>query len=205
MNIKEQLVYFSRLCYDNKYLSATDGNLSIRAGTSKVIVTASNTVKGKLTLSQLVMVNINGEKLSGSGKPTNELKLHLYIYKKRNDIKAVIHSHPHFCTAFAIAGITLDKITLPEVYLKAGKIPLAPYGTPHTGELPASIEKYVMNYNAVLLSNHGLVTYGSSLEEAYYLTEKAEQFAEISFYACILGGERELTKQQQNKLNKIKN
>jgi L-fuculose-phosphate aldolase len=203
LNIKKHLAYFCRLCYNNKFIVATDGNLSVKLANGNILTTASNTVKGKITASQIIETNENGTKITGKGKPTKELKLHLFIYNKRKDIKAVIHTHPRFCSAFAVAGLPINKITLPEVFLKLGKIALAHYGTPYTDELPKSIENYVMNYNAVLLANHGLVTFGKTLEEAYYFTEKAEHFAEISFYARMLGGEKELTEQQQNKLKKI--
>ena len=119
------------------------------------------------------------------------------------DAKAIVHTHPKFATAFAAAGISLDKPVLPEIFLKFGIIPLAKYGTPSTGEVPESISKYVEKYNAILLANHGLVTFGKTLEEAYFLTEKVEQFAEICFYARLLGGEKTLTKQQIQKLNSL--
>jgi L-fuculose-phosphate aldolase len=131
------------------------------------------------------------------------LKLHVYIYSKRKEINAIVHTHPVFSSAFAAAGIALNKIVFPEIYLKLGKIPLAKYGTPSTDELPASIVNYVKDHDAVLLANHGLVTYGKSIEEAYSLTEKVEQFARISFYARMLGGEKQLTKSDIKKLDNL--
>jgi L-fuculose-phosphate aldolase len=147
---------------------------------------------------------MKGKKVEGKKNPSTELKLHLFIYHQRKDVNAVVHTHPRFSTAFSAAGLALDKHVFPEIYLKLGRIPLAKYATPSTEEVPASLAGFVKDYNAVLMANHGLVTYGKSLEEAYFLTEKVEQFAEISYYCRMLGGEKELTKAQIKKLDLLK-
>lgn len=204
MNSGSELIYFSKLCYSKGYVSATDGNISIRESKNCILTTATEICKGKVTVKDIVKVDSGGRIIAGKKKPSTELKLHLYIYSCRKDIKAVVHTHPKFCAAFAASGIALDKPVFPEIYLKLGKIPLAKYATPSTDEVPESISKFVNEYNAILLANHGLVTYGRTIEEAYYFTEKAEQFAEISFYCRMLGGEKLLTKEQLNKLDKLK-
>jgi L-fuculose-phosphate aldolase len=204
MSLKSDLVYFAKLCYKNGFLAATDGNLSVRTKKNFFLTTASGICKGKTGLKDIVKVDAGGKVKSGRKKPSSELKLHLFLFRKRKDVNAVIHTHPVFCTAFAAAGIALDKPVLPEVYLKLKKIPLAKYATPSTDEVPGSVAEYAGEYNAILLSNHGLVAMGKSLEEAYYVTEKAEQFARISFYARLLGGEKKLTKSQLTKLDNLK-
>lgn len=204
MGLKTELAKYSRLTYANRLVAATDGNLSVRTKKNFVISTGANVNKGKLKLSDLVKTDLKGKKKQGSKKVSSEIKLHLYIYNKRKDINAVIHTHPRFATAFAAAGIALDKAVLPEVYMKLKKIPLAKYATPSTDEVADSIEQYVSDHNTILLGNHGLVTFGKTIEEAYYLTEKAEQFAEITFYARMLGGEKQLTKAQLKKLDELK-
>ncbi len=204
MGLKSELIYYSKKCYANGYVKATDGNLSVRTKKNFILTTATETNKGRLKLTDLIKCDSKGKKLAGKKKPSTELKLHLYIYSKRKDVNAVVHTHAKFSTAFAAAGMALDKIVFPEIYLKLGKIPLAKYATPSTDEVPASLENYIMGHNAILLANHGLVTFGSSIEEAYYLTEKVEQFAEISYYARMLGGEKELTKAQIKKLDLLK-
>jgi L-fuculose-phosphate aldolase len=204
LGLRSDLIYFSKMCYDNGYVKATDGNLSVRTKKNFILTTATETNKGRLKSADLIKCDTKGKKLQGKKKPSTELKLHLYIYSKRKDVNAVVHTHAKFSTAFAAAGLALDKIVFPEIYLKLGKIPLAKYATPSTDEVPASMENYIMAHNAILLANHGLVTFGSSLEEAYYLTEKVEQFAEISYYARMLGGEKELTKAQIKKLDLLK-
>src|SRR4030095_7082143 len=203
MGLKSEIIYYSKLCYSNGYVKAADGNLSVRTKKNYILATATETRKGKLEPGDLVKVDLKGKLIQGKKKSSTELKLHLFIYNKRKDVNAVVHTHPVFSSAFAASGEALDKIVLPEIYLKFGKIPLAKYGTPSTDELPASIADYIADYNAILLANHGLVTCGASIEEAYYLTEKVEQFAKISFYSRLLGGEKQLTKEQIKKLNNL--
>jgi len=188
----------------NNFLSATDGNISVRAGRDYVLTTASNTCKGKLIEKNIIKADLMGNKIQGNGLISSEFKLHKYIYEKRKDVNAVVHTHPVFATAFAAAGIALNKPVYPEVYIFFGKIPLAKYATPSTNEVPNSIAKLVKEHEAILLANHGLVTFGKTLEEAYFKTEKVEHIAEISFYARMLGGEKSLTKAQIKKLDKIK-
>ena len=205
MSLKSELILYSRLCHRNKFVSATDGNLSVRTRKNFILATAASSYKGKLSGKELVKINFKGQRIQGKGEASSEIKLHMFIYKLRKDVKAIIHTHPKFATAFAAAGISFDKAVYPEVYIKFGKIPLAKYATPATDEVPESIVKYVKEHNAILLANHGLVTYGSDLMDAYLKTEKIEHMAETSFYARLLGGEKALTKTQLKKLDEIKN
>jgi L-fuculose-phosphate aldolase len=204
LSLKSEIIYYSKLCYRNKFLSATDGNISVRTKENYIITTATHTCKGFLTPKDLIKVNLSGEIIEGKGKISTEFKMHKFIYEQRKDINAVIHTHPKFSTAFAASGIALDKIVFPEIYLFFGKIPLAKYATPSTDEVSQSIAKFIKDYDAVLLSNHGLVTYGRTIEEAYFKTEKVEHIAEASFYAKMLGGVKTLTKAQVKKLDKIR-
>jgi L-fuculose-phosphate aldolase len=149
-------------------------------------------------------VDVQGTVIEGKRKLSTEFKMHKFIYRSRPDVHAIIHTHPVFVTAFACAGIALDKIVFPEVYIKIGKIPLAKYATPSTDEIPQSIAEYVNDVNVIMLENHGLVTFAKDLCEAYFLTEKVERIAEITFYARMLGGEKELTSSQIKKLDLLK-
>lgn len=198
------LVYYSRQCYRNRFLAATDGNLSVRTKQNTIITTASRTCKGNITQQDLIEVDFDFNILKGKGKPSTELKLHRFIYQKRNDINAVVHTHPVFATAFAISGNALDKNIFPELVKNIGKVPLASYGSPATDELPHSISKYVKTSKAILLANHGLVTFGENLEEAYYITEKVDRAAEIIIYSRLLGKEKQLTKVQVGKLKSLR-
>lgn len=200
MDLVKKIIYYSRLSYQNKFVSATDGNISVRINSKYFLTTASNTCKGNLKETDVVKVNTEGLAISGHKRPTTEFKLHRFIYEKRADVNAVVHTHPIFATAFAAAGLALDKMVFPEIILKLKKIPLARYGSPATDELAFSIGEFVKDYDAVLLQNHGLVTYGQTIEDAYFKTEKVEHIASISFYSRLLGGERELTQEEIMKL-----
>ena len=205
MGLKNELIQYSKLCGSSGFVKAYDGNLSVRTKKNYILSTASKTNKSKIKPSDLVKSDIKGKKLSGKRHLSTELKLHLFIYSKRKDINAVIHTHPLYITSFAAAGKKLPANILPEIYLQFGSIPAAPYATPSTDEVPASIEPFVMEHNAVILGNHGLVAYGKTLEEAFYITQKLEQYAQICFNAKVLGGGKAIPAAQLKKLDGLKN
>lgn len=204
MGLKNELIQYSILCGASGFVKAYDGNLSVRTKKSYILSTASKTNKSRIRPTDLVKSDIKGKKLAGKRHLSTELKLHLYIYSKRKDINAVIHTHPLYICSFAAAGKKLPANILPEIYLQFGSIPLAPYATPSTDEVPASIDPFVMEHNAVILGNHGLVAYGKTLEEAYYITQKLEQYAQICFNAKVLGGAKAIPAAQLKKLDGLK-
>lgn len=204
MKYKSELVNYARLCYRSRFLSSTDGNLSVRIDSKYFYATPTNLCKGNLKVTDILKVDIHGNVLEGKRKLSTEFKLHKFIYENRPEINAVIHTHPVFVSAFACAGQPLNKIVFPEVYVKIGNIPLAKYATPSTDEVPRSIAEFVGDCKVIMLENHGLVAFGEDLCEAFHLTEKVERIAEISFYARMLGGEKELTKAQIKKLEFLK-
>ena len=172
-------------------VAATDGNVSARLSSGNILITRSGINKGDVSESDLVEVRRDGT--SASGRPTTELRMHLFIYDRRKDAGAIVHAHPPFATAFAVAGIALDEPVLPEVIADLGGIPLAPYATPSTEEIPASLARFVHSHTAILLSNHGAVTFGPGLLDAYLKMEKVEQAATIIYRARMLGDVRTLS------------
>ena len=142
----------------------------------------------------IIKVNMDGEVLSGDLKPSSELKMHLRVYKERPDVRSVIHAHPPTATGFAVAGIPLVRCILPEVIISLGSIPIAEYGTPSTEEIPDAIMKYLTDCDAVLLANHGALTVGTDLFNAYFKMETLEHFAKISLVARQLGGNKSFPK-----------
>lgn len=204
MGLKNELIQYSKLCGAAGFVKAYDGNLSVRTKKNYILSTASKTNKSIIKPADLVKCDLKGKKLSGKRQLSTELKLHLYIYSKRKDVNAVIHTHPIYITSYAAAGKKLPANILPEVYMQFGSIPLAPYAAPSTDEVPASIESFVMECNAVILSNHGLVAYGKTIEEAYCITQKLEQYAQICFNAKLLGGAKAITAAQLKKLDALK-
>src|SRR5438045_531978 len=132
------------------------------------------------------------------------MQLHMEGYRRRLDVQAVAHAHPPTATAFAVAGIPLDRAVLAEVVTTLGSVPIAEYATPSTRELPEAVSKYVKAHDGMLLANHGALTMGTDLFSAYYKMETIEHFANISFIARMLGGERLLSREEVLRLQGLR-
>lgn len=203
MSLVNELVDVCRKVYANKFVSAYDGNISVRSSSNTFLITRSGICKGEISADDILEIDESGKLIKGSGKVSTENKLHLYIYSKRPEVNSVVHCHPIYASAFAIHGEGMTKHVLPEVVLSLGKVPLCEYATPSTDELYKSLEPHV-NYSwALLLQNHGAVTLGKNLKDAYYKMEKLEHTAKIIFLARMLGGEKELHVENVQELLKI--
>jgi L-fuculose-phosphate aldolase len=198
--IREEIVYWSRKVQEYGYVSATDGNLSMRIDENRVIITPSGVPKGEMTLDAPIIMDMEGNKLEGDGKPSSEGKLHIEVYRLRPDVDAVIHAHPPKCIAFTVAGIPIDTCLLPEVVVTIGAIPTSAYATPTTDEVPESIRPHIMKSDAVMLARHGSLTVGKCLKSAFKILEKMEHCATIAMYAKILGGPVPFTEEELKKL-----
>lgn len=187
MQLKEEIVRIARLLYDKGFLSATDGNISALTPENSILITRSAVCKGELTVDDIIEIDLNGSLISGKGKISTENKLHLAGYKNRKDVRAVIHCHPVFATVLAVIGDSIDKPVFPEVLLTLGRVPLCEYATPSTDGLHESIMPYISNCNAFLLANHGALTFGSSLKDAFYKMDKLEHASKILVYAKQTG------------------
>jgi L-fuculose-phosphate aldolase len=153
---------------------------------------------------ELVKLDMNGKLLEGFMPPTSETKLHLGIYKERSDVKAVVHLHPPHATAFAIAGVPVDKCVLPEVEIFLGEVPLAEYRTPGTQDFFESIRPYIAEYSVMLLANHGVVTLGRDLQEAYWRMEITDAYCRMLILARQLGQVNKITLENMERLFDIK-
>lgn len=196
----DAIVQVGRRMYERRYVAANDGNVSARLSDDRLLVTPTGMSKGFLKRSDLVVTDMQGEQVSGKQRPTSEIKMHLKAYELRPDIGAVVHAHPPYATAFAVAGIPLSECVLPEVILSLGSVPLAHYGTPSTEEVPRSIESVVTKSDAFLLRNHGVMTVGDNVLNTYHKLETVEHFAEISFIARHLGSVSSLPHEDVQKL-----
>ncbi|HEX9917281.1 MAG TPA: class II aldolase/adducin family protein [candidate division Zixibacteria bacterium] len=203
-SIRADIVAVCQRIYQNGFVAANDGNVSVKLSDSRILVTPTGRSKGSLTREELLIIDSKGKMLKGNLKPTSELPLILYAYQKRKDIKATVHAHPPYSTSLGLAGIGLPKDVLPEVFLTLGEVPLAKYGTPSTAELANSVSDYIKDHDAILLKNHGVLTLGKSVEEAYYKLERVEHFAHILWLAIGLGRVDRLSKKDMNKLIKLK-
>ena len=185
------------------FVTATDGNVSARLPNGNIVTTPTAINKGQVSIGDLIEISASGEIVAGRGKPSSEIDMHLCIYELRPDVQAVVHCHPIYATAFATARISLSECLFPEVIVGLGAVPLAPYATPSTKEVRESIAPFVRSADAILLANHGVVTYGKDLWDAYFKMEKVEHSAQIQYVARMLGGEKLLSSQEVAKLRAI--
>jgi len=190
--LKQDLVEVGRRMYTKGFVASNDGNISARLSDRAILVTPTSVSKGFMSVTDILTVDYDGKVLQGTKKPTSELKMHLEVYRQRADVMAVVHAHPPIATAFAVAGKICDKVSLPEVVFSLGFVSLAEYGTPTTEELPRSVARHIGRSDAILLANHGALTVGGDLFDAYYKMETLEHFATITMYARLLGGEKAL-------------
>jgi L-fuculose-phosphate aldolase len=204
--LRREMVRVGRLMWERGYVAATDGNLSARLGSDRLLVTPSGLSKGFLSAEELVVMRLNEEtsphaSYRGRGqRPSSEILMHLEVYRLRPDVRAVVHAHPPLSIAFSIAGVSLARCVLPEVIVTLGGIPTAEYATPGTAEVPGSIRRAVQEYDALLLAHHGSLTLGGTLWEAYLRLEKVEHTAQITLAAQQLGGVKTLSPQAVEKL-----
>ncbi len=204
MSIQSELAAYCRKVYEKGFVSAYDGNLSVRSAGGNIFITRSGICKGEVTEKDILELDSSGNLISGEGKISTEYKIHLFVYSRRKDINAVVHCHPVYSTAFASAGKftahALQKNIFPEVILSLGKIPLCDYATPSTDELPGSMEPFIKNSEVFLLQNHGAVAIGVDIKDAYYKMEKLEHTAKTLFIARMLGGEKEISPEKVSEL-----
>lgn len=172
--------------------SANSGNLSSRLEDGNILITPTLVSKGFMRPEQLLLMNQAGEVLSGEGYPTTETPMHLRLYQESEDIGGIVHAHPPVATAFAVAGKPLDLHLIPEAVIFLGEVPLVPFNLPGSPELAESIIPYLGTHDAVLLENHGVLCWGSDLEQAYHRLETVEFCATVTMTAKLLGGAREL-------------
>ena len=200
--LKKEMVAVCRALYQRQLLAATDGNLSVRCG-DNLLTTPSGVNKGFIREQDILTVDFTGQVLAGVGQPTTELLLHLEVYQVRPEAGAVIHAHPPIATAFTLAGISLAQGILPEVVLSLGAIPTAPYATTGTPEMAAAVRDLLPCYDAILLEQHGAVTIGQNLWEAYNRMEKVEHAAWTVWLARQLGRAQTLPPEEVARLTQL--
>ncbi len=194
-----------RRMYQKNFVAANDGNISARIGDNEVLCTPTGVSKGSLTEDMLVKIDMDGRQLSEGLKASSEMKMHLRIYRENPEAGAVTHAHPPVSTAFAVAGMDLSKPILPEAVIFLGDVPVASYATTGTDQVGDSIAPYAKTHYAALLANHGAVTWGRNLVEAFFRMEALEHYATILMYSdYIIGRSNELTPDQLYALEKVK-
>jgi len=202
--VKADIVEVGRRMYNRQFVASNDGNISVRLPDDEILITPTGISKGYMTTEDIVKVDMTGKVISGSRKPSSEIKMHLAAYQNRSDVFSVCHAHPQKATAFAVARKVCKDIALPEVIFSIGSVALAGYATPSTQQLPDSIREIVKKADAILLANHGAMTVGKDVYDAYFKMETLEHFAGIILYARQLGGEQGLSHDEISELLRVR-
>jgi L-fuculose-phosphate aldolase len=202
--LRADIVEIGRRMYARGYTASNDGNISVRLGADRLLMTPKSVCKGFMTPDMMCITDLDGRKLQGDRDPSSEMLMHLEVYRQRPDVQAVVHAHPPIATGFAVAGIPLDRAVLAEVLTTLGSIPIAEYATPSTRELPEAVRKYVKAHDGMLLANHGALTLGGDLYSAYYKMETIEHFAKISLVARLLGRENLIAREEVERLQELR-
>ncbi len=190
--LRELVCEIGRRVWQRGMASANSGNISARLDGETVLITPTLVSKGFMRPEQILAVDLEGKVLRGEGHPTTETPMHLRVYRERADIGGVVHAHPPLATAFAVAGRPLDLHLIPEAVIFLGEVPLVPFRPPGSPELAEAVVPYLEDHDAVLLENHGVLCWGSDVEQAYHRLETVEFCAAVTLYAQLLGGAREL-------------
>ena len=184
---KAEILDAGRKIYQRGLVAANDGNLSVRVGDNALWVTPTGVSKGAMTEDMLVKLSLDGTVLEGTRKPSSETKMHLRIYQENPAVRAGVHAHPPAATAFAAAGLPLDRPVLQEAVVQLGTVPVAPFALPGSQAVADSVAPYCQAYRALLLEYHGAVTWGTSMEQAHYRLECLEQLATVTLHLRTLG------------------
>ena len=185
---RNSICEIGKLCYQRGLISASDGNISVRLSDDTVIITPAGGMKGFLQLEQLARIDLDGRKVGGPGEQSTETGIHLTCYRERPDIRAVLHCHPPHAVALSVAGIDMQQPIIPEMVVTIGGIPTAPFATPGTSELGESIREIVRCSDTVVMRNHGSVTIGPNLLDAFKKLDMLEHTARILWLAHTARG-----------------
>jgi len=202
--LRADIVEVGRRMYARGYTASNDGNISVRLGSDRLLMTPKSVCKGFMTPDMMCVTDLEGRKLRGDRDPSSEMLMHLEVYRQRPDVHGVVHAHPPTATGFAVAGIPLDRAVLAEVLTTLGSIPIAAYATPSTRELPEAVRQYVKAHDGMLLANHGALTVGPDVYSAYYKMETIEHFAKISLVARLLGREHLISREEVIRLQGLR-
>jgi len=202
--LRNEIVRVCHRLYERGLIAGGEGNVSARLEDGNILVTPSGASKIDVSESDLVIVSPDGKPVAGSGRASSELGMHLRIYRLRPDVGAVVHAHPPFATAFAVAGEDLMAPVLPEILVLIGGVPLVPYATPGSPALAAAIEPFLPHHDAFLMANHGATAYGSTLSIAHQRMESLEHAARILFSARALGHIAMLTDDERDLLLQLR-
>ena len=200
--IREQICDICNKMWQLGWVAANDGNITVKVSDNELLATPTGISKSFITPEKLVIIDMDGNILEAEEgyRPSSEIKMHLCCYKEREDVGAVLHAHPPTATGFAVAHVHMDKYVMIEDVLAIGSVPVTPYGTPSTEEVPNAIRPYLPEHDVMLLENHGALAVGSDVITAFYRMESLELWAKITINAVILGGSIDISRPNIQKL-----
>ena len=202
--VRAEIVEVGRRLAERSLVAGTDGNISVRLDRDRVLVTPTGRHKGKLNPEDMVVVDLRGHKVEGELEASSELAMHLFVYQARSDVGACVHGHPPHATAYAVAGKGIPDGVLPEAVLSVEPVALTPFAPPGTRAVAESLEAYVSGHNAFLMRNHGLLTVGSDLTEAYNRHETVEHCARVMYLASQVGEINKLPAEEIQRLTNMR-
>ncbi|MCE5258299.1 MAG: class II aldolase/adducin family protein [Chloroflexi bacterium] len=204
--LREQIVRVGRLMYDHGLIVGVDGNISARLSDSRILVTPSGLCKGLMTPEQVIVVDLEGNKVGSetgvnrSLRPTSETRMHLEVYRQRSDVGGVVHAHPCTAIALSIAGIQLADRMIPEAIVNLGLVPTTEYATPASDENVYAIRDLIAGHDGIILQRHGTLTVGKDPWQAFVRTEFLEQVARITMMLRQLGAGEPIPADEVRKL-----
>lgn len=205
MTIREEICRVTKRLYDRDLIGPSEGNVSARTDSGTIIATPKAKDKARLSPEDLAELRLDGSLLcaDSSPEPSSEIKMHLRIYRERQDCKAIVHAHPIFATGLATAGKSIPDDVLPESGYYLGRVALVPFAIPGTDAVGEAIALFAKEHKTFLLQNHGAVTIGANLEDAYMRMEILERVAKTLFIAEAHGGAQRLSEQAMAWLSEV--
>lgn len=200
--LKQELCDVCHKMWALGWVAANDGNVTVKLADGTFLATPTGISKSFITPEKLIRVDHTGAILEATDgfRPSSEIQMHLRCYQVRDDVGAVVHAHPPGATGFAVAHLSMDMYNMIEDVAVLGSVPLTPYATPSTSEVPDTIEPYLEEHDVLLLQNHGAIAVGCDLMTAFYRMESLELWAKITINAIILGGSHDISRENIQKL-----
>lgn len=199
---RRELTEICHLLYECNLVTATDGNVSVRVSEKHILLTPSGKNKGFLKPEEMLVVDLDGCVIEGEGKASKEFPMHRAVYLERRDVGAVVHTHPVYATAFALAGKNIPEDHLIETRMMLKKVALAGYATPGTLEMAEVIAPFIANTNAILLQNHGALAVGRDLMDAFNKMEVLESIAKTIIMSKLIGKPVLISQENLDKMKK---
>lgn len=185
--IKERMCEMGRRMWQKDYVDGNGGNLLVRVGKNLFLTTQTLISKGFMTPETISLVDFEGRQLAGRYKRTSECMTHLAIYRNQPKARATCHAHPVHATAYAVANVQPPTCMIPEAEVFLGQIGMAPYQTPGTPANAEAVGGLAKDHHAILMVNHGVITWGDHIEDAYWKMENTDAYCKTIWIASQLG------------------